>query len=587
MKRRYILFFCLISLVTIISRFIFLDRVPPHLSNDEISIAYDAYSISGSLRDEHNQFLPISFRSHGTYKAPLTIYLTSISVLIFGNNDYSARIPSALLGSLSVLYLGLLCFELTKNKSLAFLASTVLTISPWHIYTSRMALETNIALFFLIGGIYYFFMATHRRKYLLYFLAFFFFGLSMYAYHTEWGLTPIIIMLLLFLYWKRTYYEAPTSLRSRYLLPPLHQVLYSTWLRRVRNPSEAEISSHSAPRVRLGWFSAKGDKKILAAAFIYFIIFISPLFINYIQNRGTTARANTQMLLTNDALKKQLEKYPDNLFRKGQLVISAISGTYSSYISPGYIFFNSPNLLPQKNPLQAGLILAPFFPMFIFGLFKIKKYFGQNTIFIILLLISSPVIPALTIGGQQAVRNLPFIVPCVIVISVGVYEFLTKFQNNKTLILLFIGLIFVTFFYFCSLYFYYFPKEAGENYQYGYKQIADIIYPLYDKYDKFIIDPKFGEGYTYDGVPHLYIAYFTNLDPSFLQNRPINDPCGNCFAKYEVRGINWDKENIQNNFIYVVPYSNKIPIALESQLSKLAEIALPDQKPAFIIYGKK
>ena len=44
--------------------------------------------------------------------------------------------------------------------------------------------------------------------------------------------------------------EAPASLRSGYLLPSL---------RRERNPSEAENSSHSSTSLRT-WFSAKGDK---------------------------------------------------------------------------------------------------------------------------------------------------------------------------------------------------------------------------------------------------------------------------------------------------------------------------------------
>ena len=48
----------------------------------------------------------------------------------------------------------------------------------------------------------------------------------------------------------RIIYEAPASLRSGYLLPVL---------RRERNSSEAEISSHSSVSLR-SRFSAKGDK---------------------------------------------------------------------------------------------------------------------------------------------------------------------------------------------------------------------------------------------------------------------------------------------------------------------------------------
>lgn len=125
MKKEYIVIF-LILITTLLTRFVGLDFSPPHLSNDEISIAFDAYSISKTLHDSHNHFLPLSFQSHNTYKAPLAIYLTIPTTILLGNNDYSARLPSAILGSLTVLILGLLIYELTKKRSLALLGSLFL-----------------------------------------------------------------------------------------------------------------------------------------------------------------------------------------------------------------------------------------------------------------------------------------------------------------------------------------------------------------------------------------------------------------------------------------------------------------------------
>lgn len=533
MKKIYILFATIITFTTIITRFVGLDKIPPHLSNDEISIAYDAYSVSKTLRDEHNQFLPISFKSHGTYKTPLTVYLTSISVRFLGNSDFSARLPSSLLGSLTVFILGLLAYELTKNKVLALFASGILAISPWHIYTSRMALETNIALFFLVGGLFLFFYCLHKSKKILLFASFVFFALSVYAYHTQWGLTPLIVGILILLYRKKPF-----------------------------------------------------KVKTLLLGFLFFLFLIFPLFLNYLNNRGTTARANTEFLLTNDNLKGQIKKYPNNIFRQGQIVLSAVAGTYSYYIEPGHLFFNSLNLLPQGDPLQAGLILAPFLPMLIIGLFKVKKYFGENSTFVYLWLLFSPVIPALTTGGSQAVRNLPFLAPCVLIIAAGCNEFIVWFRKSGAVVISYILLVLLSLFYFCALYYYFFPKESGENYQYGYEQIAEFIFPRYENYNKIVIDPKFGENYFFDGVPHLYIPYFTSLDPKYLQQRKENDPCGICFAKYEIRGVIWIKEKLQKQVLYIVPYSNRLPEELDNQMKILTEIRLPNNKPAFVIYEK-
>src|SRR3972149_10232950 len=178
MKKVYLFAIVLIAITTIFTRFTGLSQIPPHLSNDEISIAYDAYSISKTLRDEHNDFLPISFQSHGTYKAPLTIYLASIPTFLLGNSEYSVRLPSAILGSLSVFLLGFLVYELSKNKNVALITSSLLAISPWHIYTSRMVLESNVALFFVIGGLYLFFYARSRNKTSIIIVSFLFFVLS-------------------------------------------------------------------------------------------------------------------------------------------------------------------------------------------------------------------------------------------------------------------------------------------------------------------------------------------------------------------------------------------------------------------------
>jgi len=530
-KRRSIIF--IIALVTILTRFVGLDKVPPHLSNDEISIAYDAYSISETLRDEHNHFMPISFESHGTHKAPLTIYLTSLSIKLLGNSDFSARLPSAIFGSLTVLVLGSLVYLLSSNMSLSLVSGGVLAISPWHIYTSRMALETNVALFFLASAIYLFFLAENRKKDILFLPSFLAFSLSMYAYHTEWGLTPLIIIVLGLIYRKNLM-----------------------------------------------------RKKAYFIGLLIFVLTVIPLLTNFINNLGTNARANTEFLLTQDSLKDQLSLQQGNYTRQGQIILSRFVATYSSYIEPDKIFFASPNLLPKTNPFQAGLILAPFLPAFLFGLFGIKKHFKNHAPFIYLWLFICPVVPALTVGEQQVVRNLPFLLPALLVTAVGCCQFYKKFGNNKTAIGSYSFLILVSFFYFSIIYYYHYPIESGVNFQYGYKQIAEYIKPRYGNFDKIVIDPIFGEGYVYTGVPHLYIPYYTALDPRYLQERGKNVLCGNCFDKYEIRSIDWENEPVSEKTLYVVPDSNKPSDVEKNQLNVIYEVYLPNRKPAFAIYEK-
>jgi len=182
-------FILLLIFLTVITRLLFVNTIPTELSNDEISIAYDAYSILNSSRDEHGIYLPLSFKSHGTYKAPLYTYILVPFIKLFGNNNITVKLPSLISGFLTIFVIWKICFELTKNNYVSNITSVLLTITPWHIVLSRMALETSLALFFLSLGVLFFLQKKH-------FWSTFFFALSMYAYHTEWLFVPLLVLLL-------------------------------------------------------------------------------------------------------------------------------------------------------------------------------------------------------------------------------------------------------------------------------------------------------------------------------------------------------------------------------------------------------
>jgi 4-amino-4-deoxy-L-arabinose transferase-like glycosyltransferase len=154
--------------LAIIARFIKLEYAPPHLSNDEIGAAYAAYSISKTLKDATGQFLPLLWQSHGGFGSPLAIYIPLASIMAFGNNDIAVRLPSAILGGLTIILIGLTVKELTKNTKLALLTSAMLAISKWHFSAYRWALEDSYALF---RGIFLL-LAGHSSLIMLCFLSF-------------------------------------------------------------------------------------------------------------------------------------------------------------------------------------------------------------------------------------------------------------------------------------------------------------------------------------------------------------------------------------------------------------------------------
>lgn len=507
-------------------RTIRLDYIPVSLSNDEISIAYDAYSVGETLRDEHNHFLPLSFQSHNTYKAPLTGYLSIPFVKILGNNEYGARLSSAVLGTGTIALLGLLAFYLSSNAILGAATAWALALTPWHINSSRMALESNVALFFVVLGVFFFYKGVIEKSVGVTIAAFVSLAVSQYGYHTEWGLVPLLIGGLFLFYFRAI------------------------------------------------------NKKIFFAGGLVWLLVITPMLIDYMIN-PTNTRANTQLITGEIGLAQQLSSDRYSFLQKGQLIAGAVLGNYSAYMHPEFLFFKGMNLLPAGDPFQVGLFLWPTFILFILGLFSLKKYFKKDYGFLYYWAAVSPLIPALTKGGAVWVRDLVSAAPYCVVIGAGICEFIERTKKAKWVRYLGAAAGLSALFNFVILYYFIFPLESGENFQYGYKQAAEVIKNEYGNYEKIVVDPRFGDENLFVGVPHLYLSYFMKLDPNYLLKRKDNGG-GVYFDKFEIREINWNLEKVENKYLYLVPTDNQ-PERI-NELKVLKEIDLPNGKPEFWLY---
>src|SRR5689334_10972459 len=145
-----------------------LGSIPPGLTPDEASLGYNAYSILKTGRDEYGKFMPIIFKSFGDYKPGLYVYTSVPFVAIFGLNEWSVRLPSAIAGLISVYLIYLIVSQLfPEYKYLGKISAITAGVNPWLIYLSRGAWEANLSLTLTLLGIY-FFIRSFRRKEFLY-----------------------------------------------------------------------------------------------------------------------------------------------------------------------------------------------------------------------------------------------------------------------------------------------------------------------------------------------------------------------------------------------------------------------------------
>ena len=81
-----------------------LGNIPPSPDWDEVALGYDAYSIIHTGKDEFGKFLPVVLRSFDDYKPAMYSYLTIPFYHVFGVSQATTRLPSAVLGTISLLF---------------------------------------------------------------------------------------------------------------------------------------------------------------------------------------------------------------------------------------------------------------------------------------------------------------------------------------------------------------------------------------------------------------------------------------------------------------------------------------------------
>ena len=146
--------FCILLLLAIVSRFYALgNRV---MSHDENTHVYFSYLFSQGGNYVHDPL------SHG----PFQFHMVALSYLLFGANDFTARIPAALFGIAAIAFLWAYRRYIGIKGALASMLLYV--ISPFMLYYSRYV--RNEAFVMLFGVMSFWamlrFMESGKNKYL-------------------------------------------------------------------------------------------------------------------------------------------------------------------------------------------------------------------------------------------------------------------------------------------------------------------------------------------------------------------------------------------------------------------------------------
>jgi len=142
-----------------------LDNYPSQLHVDELSNIYDGYSIAETGADRWGVKYPVILRAYGESdnRPPMYSWLSAISIKTLGYSVFAGRLPSVILGMMSLLLLFFTARKIGGNL-FAYLTLLIAALSPWHIMMSRLALEAaTLTPFFMILTIYLFIRARESN----------------------------------------------------------------------------------------------------------------------------------------------------------------------------------------------------------------------------------------------------------------------------------------------------------------------------------------------------------------------------------------------------------------------------------------
>ncbi len=118
---------------------------------DETSIGYNAWAISTHAVDEHGAHLPLYFTAFGEYKNPVYIYVLSALLRVLPLTVTTERLPAAIFGLLTCLFISLIAWRRSRSLPLTLLALLLAGLTPWLTVESRVGFEV-ISLLAAVSG---------------------------------------------------------------------------------------------------------------------------------------------------------------------------------------------------------------------------------------------------------------------------------------------------------------------------------------------------------------------------------------------------------------------------------------------------
>jgi 4-amino-4-deoxy-L-arabinose transferase-like glycosyltransferase len=463
-------------LIIIIVSFVNLYRLadfPVYFSRDEASVAYNAYSILKTGKDEWGASFPVHFKGPGDYPPGFAFYITIPFIAVFGLNEWSARLPAAIFGILNVVVTYVFVKQISNRKSLALLTGLAVALSPLHIVNARSGSEVIFA--------YFFTMLT-----LIYYLK------------KRWFLSVIFATLGLLSY-----------LSTRIFLPLM---LLSVLFVLVRHKTRGYIVTIMVIiGIALG-LTVFGHGQI---RFQGVSIFNQPI------------TNNLSVLSEQDALSSEPYLFTRIIHNRYVYTLKTFIVNYFEYLSSNYLF-SSGGFPTRFKVTETGILFFIEAPLLIYGFLISYRQYHKLWKFCLLFLLLSILPAAITTEYSPNVRRAFFMLfPLSFWVACGLEAIYYQLKTISTRYHLRPVIFIVPIALLCLINVVYFADQfiAHNQFAFAMRRNQDFRFFINQLHQ---LEPQYEHIYftSVSDNPYIYLAFYNRLDPKFLQDlagvRPAN-----------------------------------------------------------------
>lgn len=447
-----------------------LEIMPSGFHRDEVLSGYFGKFIIENGHDIYGNILPLLYvDKYGDYPPALPMYLSGISTFFLGPTVFATRLPIALVGVLMLLPLFFLTKTIFQDKRIALFSLFIVAVMPWHIILSRATAEGIVALTVVTWGLLHLvqFIKNQNPRYLIAALVLFF--LTYFLYPSYRILIPLIILPIPFLF--------PFKKLNRLLLFGgfIFFVLVTLF-----------ISSTDWGRGRFDQTSVFGKQGQ---------VIVQPRI------EMLSAQEGPNNIPT-------VKTYHNKYIMQGKEIIAQ----YLSYFSPHYLF--TAGGLPYRYSIpDVGLLPLTLFPLFFITVLYLKDIQKRMLVFLLYLLLISPLPAPLTIDDVPNVHRTMFmIIPFTLFASFGLIKLtdtLKKHWVKYPIILIFFAAFFIELMYFQHMYYHHGNAVKSDERGDTNKEMLQYAISEKNNYDEIRIP-------ALDAFPFYYLFFTNNFDKSLI-----------------------------------------------------------------------